>query len=322
MMQHFLASSFYRWVRLIVTVVLALGVVVAIVFGLGIYLGRWSGPVTAAVTRVIPLPAASLGSEPLPYRRYLVHDRALIHYKQAAQQQTPGLFASVRPVDTSAEALDKLIKDAATLAVLRQLGLSLNRADVDQTYTAQILQGGSAEEATAAIRRLYEWTPAEFKDNVLRIVVAREKIREKLSFDETLNRTARLQAERVYALVKAGDKPFDELAKAYSQDAYAANGGDLGFVVRGEQLKEIDDAAFALEVGQVSDIIHTKYGFHILKVEEKKTANGQDQIRLRQIFTAAPSVDERINAAIDALGPGVFLPGVRWDAKKHQVVPR
>jgi parvulin-like peptidyl-prolyl isomerase len=66
---------------------------------------------------------------------------------------------------------------------------------------------------------------------------------------------------------------FAELAIKYSEDtASAPNGGDIGFVSAGQTVPEFETAAFALEVGKVSDIVETTYGYHILKVTEKKSA--------------------------------------------------
>ena len=64
---------------------------------------------------------------------------------------------------------------------------------------------------------------------------------------------------------------FAELAKKYSQDPGSeAQGGDLGYFSRGSMIKQFEDAAFSLDVGQISDVIRTRYGFHIIKVEDKK----------------------------------------------------
>jgi peptidyl-prolyl cis-trans isomerase SurA len=73
---------------------------------------------------------------------------------------------------------------------------------------------------------------------------------------------------------RSGEK-FEELATKYSDGSTAKDGGDLGFFPRGQMVKEIEDAAFKLRRGQVSDIIQTKYGFVIIKVEEKHEAGIQ-----------------------------------------------
>ncbi|WP_432667708.1 peptidylprolyl isomerase [Wukongibacter baidiensis] len=66
---------------------------------------------------------------------------------------------------------------------------------------------------------------------------------------------------------------FSKLAKEYSLDPGSKeNGGDLGYVVRGQMVPEFEDAVFTLEVGKISDPVKTQYGYHIIKVEEIKEA--------------------------------------------------
>jgi foldase protein PrsA len=66
---------------------------------------------------------------------------------------------------------------------------------------------------------------------------------------------------------------FAELAKEYSKDeGTKENGGELGFFAKGTMVTEFDDVAFTLPVNEISDPVKTDYGYHIIKVEEKKEA--------------------------------------------------
>ncbi|HZT69489.1 MAG TPA: peptidyl-prolyl cis-trans isomerase [Terriglobia bacterium] len=81
-------------------------------------------------------------------------------------------------------------------------------------------------------------------------------------------------AEEVLAKIKAGAN-FADMAKKYSDDTSAQNGGDIGWITHGQTVKEFEDAAFSLPPGQVSGLIHTSYGIHIIKVLDKQTAHLQ-----------------------------------------------
>lgn len=85
---------------------------------------------------------------------------------------------------------------------------------------------------------------------------------------------AEAKAQEALKKAKGGEK-FDELAKKYSDGPTASEGGDLGFFGRGTMVKQLDDAAFSLRRGQVSDIIRLKDAFVIIRVDEKNAAGIQ-----------------------------------------------
>ncbi len=70
---------------------------------------------------------------------------------------------------------------------------------------------------------------------------------------------------------------FAELAREYSQDTgTAATGGDLGWFTRGQMIQAFEDAAFSTPVGQISDVIQTQYGYHIILVTDYKPASSPE----------------------------------------------
>lgn len=73
---------------------------------------------------------------------------------------------------------------------------------------------------------------------------------------------------------------FSELARRYSQDLSAKEGGDLGFLRKGEILSEFETAAFVLNPGEISGLVQTSLGYHIIKLEERK----EDVVHVRHIL--------------------------------------
>ncbi len=90
----------------------------------------------------------------------------------------------------------------------------------------------------------------------------------------------REKAEQIRAQAKKGED-FASLAEKHSEGPTAEKGGDLGFFPRGRMVKEFEDAAFSLKQGEISPIVRTQFGFHIIKVEDHKQERLQslDEVR-------------------------------------------
>jgi peptidyl-prolyl cis-trans isomerase C len=92
---------------------------------------------------------------------------------------------------------------------------------------------------------------------------------EKSATDET-RKKARERSEEILIKIKSGED-FAKLAMEYSEDPGSkTKGGDLGFFEKGRMPKDFDETAFKLNPGAISGIVETAYGFHIIKMEEKK----------------------------------------------------
>jgi peptidyl-prolyl cis-trans isomerase D len=95
-------------------------------------------------------------------------------------------------------------------------------------------------------------------------------------------KTARARAEELLGQLKQNPGDFEKLAKQHSQDpGSAAKGGDLGFFARGMMVKPFEDAAFKLKEGQISDVVGSDFGYHIIKVTGAKAEHGRslDDVR-------------------------------------------
>lgn len=87
--------------------------------------------------------------------------------------------------------------------------------------------------------------------------------------DASQKAEARKKIEKIQQKLHKGED-FAALAKEFSQCPSSAKGGDLGYFKRGQMVKPFEEAAFALNSGEASDIVETRFGYHLIKVVDKK----------------------------------------------------
>jgi len=93
---------------------------------------------------------------------------------------------------------------------------------------------------------------------------------------------ARAKAERILQEVRKSPQKFSALAKKYSEDpGSASHGGDLGFFSRGMMVKPFDEAVFSLKPGQISGLVRSEFGFHIIKLLAVKPARTKSLAEVR-----------------------------------------
>ncbi|MHB1123707.1 MAG: SurA N-terminal domain-containing protein [Ramlibacter sp.] len=128
-------------------------------------------------------------------------------------------------------------------------GLAVNEQDLKTYYEQNIARLGGQEERRAS-----------------HILIAVPK-----GAPEAERQKARAKAQELLAQVKKAPDSFAELAKKHSQDPGSApQGGDLEFFARGAMTKPFEDAAFALGKGEISGIVETDFGYHIIKLTDVK----------------------------------------------------
>lgn len=201
----------------------------------------------------------------------------LIGYK-LLQQETKARKVVVADADVDARIADiqkQFPNEDAFKQALQQQNVTLDqlKSDARQDMAVdKLLTDAVASKVTVKpedVQAFYQANQDHFKQGE-RVRASHILIQVPKDADAATKAQARAKAEDLLKQVKAG-KDFAELAKANSQDPGSApKGGDLGYFEQGEMVGPFNDAAFALKPGQVSDVVETPFGFHIIKVVDKQ----------------------------------------------------
>ena len=121
---------------------------------------------------------------------------------------------------------------------------------------------------------------------------------------------AKVKAEELLQIVRKSPENFAEVAKKNSQDTgSAANGGDLDFFARGAMVKQFEDAAFAMKKGDISEVVVSDFGFHIIKLTDIKTPKQRSFEELRPSIEAdlkAQQAQRKFAETAEAFTNGVY----------------
>lgn len=133
----------------------------------------------------------------------------------------------------------------------------LKKRLIVESFLKKKVEAGS-QVSDADLQKFYEQNKDKFKSG------------EQVRASHILLKTDK-EAKDVLAQIKAGGN-FEELAKKYSADASSAKGGDLGWFGKGSMVPVFEKAALSLKEGQISDVVKSDFGFHIIKLTGKRAA--------------------------------------------------
>jgi parvulin-like peptidyl-prolyl isomerase len=208
---------------------------------------------------------AKVGKEAITSKEF--KDEMILRFRTAE-------FASQRTLDERKQALDHLI-------TLRKKLQEAYRLDLDKDTSVQRMANEARDQA--AIQELYKVKimdkvipPEEIKDYY-------KKMGEEIKASHILIKTDMNASEEALAAAKAkldslrkiliAGADFDSIAKLVSEDVTTAqNGGDLGYFSWGRMVDEFQEAAFKLKVGEISEPVKTAYGYHLIKLYDRRPA--------------------------------------------------
>jgi peptidyl-prolyl cis-trans isomerase C len=228
----------------------------------------------------------------------LVTYTALVHETKArkidvtpaeAKQVSDAKIAELRQQIPDPKAFNKALAD-------RNMTLERLRADIRNDIAINKMMQAEVANAPAVsdadVREFYDKNPNEFSGLRASHILIRPS-----GFDEDSKKKAKAQAEDILKQARAGGD-FAELARKHSADGSAQQGGDLGFFTKGSMVPAFADAAFALKPGEISNVVETQFGFHIIKAVERKDVPMEEATTKIREFLTAKRRDERQQAFV------------------------
>jgi peptidyl-prolyl cis-trans isomerase C len=228
----------------------------------------------------------------------LVTYTALVHETKArkidvtpaeAKQVSDAKIAELRQQIPDPKAFNKALAD-------RNMTLERLRADIRNDIAINKMMQAEVANAPAVsdadVREFYDKNPNEFSGLRASHILIRPT-----GFDEDSKKKAKAQAEDILKQARAGGD-FAELARKHSADGSAQQGGDLGFFTKGSMVPAFADAAFALKPGEISNVVETQFGFHIIKAVERKDVPMEEATTKIREFLTAKRRDERQQAFV------------------------
>ena len=219
---------------------------------------------------------------------------------QYEQREVAALIVEPTAVEKQIRIDDKQARDyfdAHKDAYRSPLRLSMNVVSIDAKKLAEDIAVDDAEIKAAYEEHSERYVQAETR-HARHILVALKK-----DADETTREAALSKITKALKEIKSG-KSFADIAKKITDDkATAASGGDIGYMPQGATVPAFDTTLFAMQKGDISDVIETQFGLHIIKLEDIKQAQVQtlNQVReaLKNELALAKADEEAYRLSLD-----------------------
>ena len=226
-------------------------------------------------------------------RNFIATDAEVEEQLNTMKQAARGEDAFKKALAERKITLDRLKTDARTEIAIAKM------------MNAQV--ANTTEATDAEVKDFYDKNPDRFK-RAESVRASHILLMVDPSADEATKQQTKTKIDDILKRAKAGED-FAALAKQNSQDGSAAQGGDLGYFPKEKMVPAFSDVAFALKTGEVSDVVTTQFGVHIIKVTDRKPAG---TVPLEEV---SPRVKEYLTEQKKQQQAQAFIEQVRQKAR-------
>lgn len=216
------------------------------------------------------------------------------------------------------EILNKLIENKVIEKLADERGISITDGAVAQAVDQQITRYGNKNEVLNNLQKLYGWNLDDFRKKLVKPDLYQAALEKNIAENDPEVAKSRQKAQA--ALDSLNNRmDFAEAVKKYSEGDSAKNGGDLGWFGASQMLPQLASAAFNLARNETSGIIESPLGFHILALDDKKSENGEDKVKIRQIFVKKQVFGDWLLIQEKSIKISIPLKGFFWNKENGEV---
>jgi foldase protein PrsA len=255
-------------------------------------------PIIQKNIKYIPYPAVSIGSDFISINRLAFELVSVKYFYENQDFSKLGMRIDFSTAEgekrlkiKEKNILNKLIDDSIIEAEAKKRNINITSDIIDQEVDRKLKEYGSDDFLKENLQKLYGWNMEDFKANIVKPDLYRERLaisirKNDLPFVASRNKIASAQDDL------AGGMSFLDAVKKYSEGESAKNNGELGWFTINQMIPEVSLAVLNQNKGYQSGIIESSIGYHIVRIEDKKNENGEDMLKLSQIFVRTQPFSE------------------------------
>lgn len=326
-------SAKVLWLGLAVSFIIVL-IGLGSVAAYGVYNASENSTIVSLAT-AFRIPVAKVNNKSILYRDYISDLNSLRTFYKTQNQA-----ASYNEEEQSDQVLSRLIANTLVYQVAKDMNITVSEEERTKARTDILSRFENDETKLAAdIKKNLGLELADFYNRILEPTLLEKKVAEQFATSNATEDKAygeeqvkashilfpvktpaddakvKAQAVKVLAEIKAGAS-FADMAKKYGSDSTKDTGGDLGWFGHGAMVKQFEDVAFALKKGELAAApVKTEFGYHLIKVEDKRTARNFSLYMNDQLKKAKIEIFGKVHNPFANLNSGAGTNGATLDAQ-------
>ncbi|MDX9913363.1 MAG: peptidylprolyl isomerase [Candidatus Moranbacteria bacterium] len=218
------------------------------------------------------------------------------------------------------ELINKMIEDRAIEILAKERGIKVSKKTVSDNVDRKMDEYGNRDTIGENLKNLYGWTIGDFEEKIVKPSLYKDELEKWLMENDGKGKNEKSQqnANDAKKRLEKGEN-FDEVAKAISEGGTSETGGKLGWFKADQISEEIRKDVIALKKDEISDVLESKLGYHIIRIDDTKEVDGAKIYDVNQIFFPKTSFATWLDTQIKAMNVWILLVDYKWNEKTGAV---